>query len=516
MITKIVSSIKYSALIVFCFGLVVACEQDFENVGVDLINNNVFNTKDSVFSVKTYSQNVPVSRVDGIPQYLLGVYDDPVFGLVKSSFYGQLQRGSISSFGENVSIDAVVLNIPYYATAEDDNDDGSPNFKLDSIVGDQTIPFNLSIYELNTYLNSLNPLDPTKRKAYFSNDAYSKGDLIYSGDFVPNRNDTVLYVERRFIDSDPLTVDDRDTIKAENSVPSVKIALDTTYFRNKFINAPDGKLETNEEFINYFRGLAIESNGTNGSLMSLAMSNGAVDVYYTNTTLTDETSTDLNGDGDTDDTDVPVRTKRNISFPLSGLRTNNYLRDYTTSTVNISDKLDNPNTLTGEEKIYVQGASGSNGIIELFEGMDFNAIRDANWLINEASLTLYVDESSGDNVPERLFLYKEDYNSQIIDVFSGYTGIGGNLIRDEDNDNKPVKYEFSITDYFSELIASNENVGIKKFALKVYHNTDQPTSVIDTLVRNFSWTPKGVVLKGNLPETESERLQLKVFYTVQK
>ncbi|MCK0130172.1 DUF4270 domain-containing protein [Flavobacteriaceae bacterium F08102] len=514
MLTKMISSLKYTVFLVCCLGLIIACEKDFDNVGVELLDNQLFKAKDTSFNVISYNKNIERNRVDGVPEYLLGVYNDPNFGLLKASFYAQLSKATLTNFGNDVSIDAVILNIPYYATLQEDNEDGTPNFKLDSIIGDQSVTFNVSIHELTTYLNLFDPADPSKRKQYFSDETYNKGALLYSDMIKPNKNDTVLYVERRFIDDDRNTIDDIDTIAVETKAPSLKFSLDTTFFRNKFVNAPAGVFDSNDDFIEYFRGLAIEVDGTDGALMSLPMSEATVSIYYTNTVYVDESTTDLNGDGDMDDLDVPVRTKQVMSFPLTGIKANTYVRDYSTSMVNLADRFANPNTTDGEDRLFIQGAAGSNGVLELFGGIDFDAIRSEGWLINEASLTLYVDPTSNTNVPEKLYLYNEEYNSQIVDVFTGFNGIGGTLVRDAEDDNKPIKYEFSITDYFSKLVNSNSTVTPQKFGLKVYHSPDDPVSALDTIVRNYSWTPKPVVLKGNNRAiTDTERLQLKVYYT---
>ena len=523
MTKKIVNSLKYIGLSSLILLSVIACERDFENIGIGLVDNNEFTTKDTVFEVIAYNKNIDSSRVDGVPQYLLGVYKDDNFGFIKTTFISQLGLSGSTSFGDNVSIDAVILDIPYYVT--DTSTTGIPDFKLDSIIGDQSKEYNLSIYESGTFLNSLDPLDPTKIKRYYSNEDYSVQELLYSSLFKPNRNDTVLYVNRRFIDSDPTTVDDIDTIKKSPLLPSIKIPLDTLFFRNNFINQENtGVFDTFDNFINHFRGIVIEADGTDGSLMALAMSNATITIYYTNTVLTSESliNVDLNGDGDTDDTDVPVRTKEEMAFPIFGIRSNQYKRDYSQSLVNINNLFDFPNTTNGEEKLYVQGASGSMSVIELFKGIDLDEIRNKNWLINEANVILYWDESSSTNVPEKLLLYRFDENSQILDVFSEaqINGIGGDLERDEDT-NKPIKYKFRITDYISEVLKSEEPIALERFGLKVFHLTDNPNfllGITDTIIKDFSWIAKGVVLKGNnIDEMNSDyakRLKLEIFYTI--
>ena len=273
--------------------------------------------------------------------------------------------------------------------------------------------------------------------------------------------------------------------------------------------------ESFDAFSEYFRGIIIEPQSEEGSVMTLAMSDANITVYYSDLVLTDETETDLNGDGDTNDLNVPVYGKQSKVYALSNLRTNAYNRNYSGSLVN--DLVLNPNTTDGEEKLYIQGAAGTMSVVELFRGIDLDEIRNKNWLINEANLTLYLDESSSTNVPDRLFLYRYDQNSQLRDAFTEaqVNGIDGFL--DRDDDNNPIKYEFTITDYISEVLKSEDPLSIERLAIKVFHSTDAPnfSAAADTIVRDFSWIAKGVVLKGNkLPITDAERFKLEIYYTI--
>jgi len=519
MTKKIVNSVKYIAVFSFVLLSVIACERDFENIGVGLVDNNQFTTKNAVFDVVAYNKNIEFSRVDGIPQYLLGILNDENFGFIKTSFISQLGLGTTTDFGDNVSIDAVILDIPYYATIELENDNGTPNFTLDSVFGNQETEYKLSVYESATFLNTLDPLDPTKVKKYYSNEQYEKRTTLYSALFKPNRNDTVLYVNRRFLDDDANTVDDIDTIKAENLVPSIKMSLDTTFFRNNFINQQSsGIFDSNDNFVNFFRGIIIEAEedvSKDGSLMALAMSNADLRIYYTNTIYTDETETDLNNDGDTDDIDVPVRTRQTMIFPIGAIRANQYNRDYSDALIN--DRFVNTDSINGEDKLYIQGAAGSMAIIDLSKDLDLiklNEIRDENWLINEANLTLYLDSTIVQNkVPEQLFLYNYENNSQILDALSeiDINGIGGQLERDEDNN--PINYKFRVTDYISEVLRSDDPQEIFKFGLKVFNSSDVPLGITDTIIDDFSWKSKGVVLNGN-NLIDGKKLKLEIFYTI--
>lgn len=523
MTTKIVNSIKYIIIFSIVLMSVIACEKDFENIGVGLVDNDLFVPKQATFEVVSYNKNVDSSRIFSNNPHLLGVTKDKNFGLLKASIVAQVNLATIN-FTENMSIDAVILDIPYYSTALESNSDGTPNFQLDSIIGNQDLEFDLKVYRNNTYLNSLDPENPELSKKYYSDETYSKGELLYAtSEFKPNKNDTVYIVERKFLDGDPSTVDDRDTIKPATVAPSIKIPLDTTFFRTHFIDQQNsGAFDSNDNFINYFRGLIIEADGADGSLMTLAMSNATMTFYYSNIVLTDESEStgDLNGDGDTDDTDVPIKTKQTAIFSLSGLKTGIYTRDYALAEdSNISNYLSDPDTINGEDKLFVQGAAGSVAVVDLLKGIgeeQLEEIRSENWLINDASLTFYVENEADTIIPYKLYLYNYDEHTQILDAMTEFQLNQFNGVLEKTEDNNPLKYKFTITDYISEVLKSDDPLSFNKLAIKVYHTGDDPTAESDTNIKDYSWNPKGVILKGNklASPTDEKRLKLEIFYTV--
>ena len=298
------------------------------------------------------------------------------------------------------------------------------------------------------------------------------------------------------------------------------MVLDKNEIENIFINnASASDLSSSINFNNYFRGLWIEAQGLNGSLMTLQMSDASLTIYYTSEVLTNENGeTDLNGDGDTNDVNVPVIGSKDLSIQLAGIRTSTYSRSYAGSV--IENFLNNPDKINGEEQLFIQGSAGSMAEFELFSGVDsdsLNAIRNENWLINGAILDVYVDQSSNNNIPNQMYLYNAEENSIIIDVISEarVNGIAGFL--EYDDDGNPLKYQFTITDYISEVLRSdNPRPLAKKLALRTYHSTDAVLSFNDTIVRDFSWRSKGVVLKGNklTDEDDPTRFKLNIYYTV--
>lgn len=523
--------------LIFLFGI-ISCEKDLEDIAVDLAGEKPFNVGDTLVDIIAYNVNVDSSRTDNNdlsnePLYLLGVDRDANFGLLKSDLITQLFLPLLGvNFGDNAIIDLVVLDIPYYATRDgdqdavdpitgdpikddDDNPIQAPNFQLDSVYGNTSQEFNISVYELGTFLNVLDPFDPTKRKSYYSDRPYQKEDNLFSDDFKPNRNDTILYVERRFLDGDPNTIDDIDTIIGSDQNPSMKFNLDNEFFQERFVDHQNSSdFENNDNFIRYFRGLYIEANGTDGALMNLFTKDAKMTIYYTNEEIRDEEDNeDLNYNGIEGEQDVLVKSKQSMNFNFGGVRTGKYVHDYGGSLV--ENSLLNPDKVNGESKLFIQGASGSQGIIDLFTDESLEILRNKNWLINEANLTIYIDGEQSE-VPSQLFLYNEDYNSLISDFYHPLYGVDvfGGLL-EYDSDGNPEKYKFRITKYISDILRITDPKAPSKLALRNYLSTDLPTAgiLLDTIIKDYNWIPKGVVLHGNLPNSDEKRIKLEIFYS---
>ncbi len=514
----------------------VACEKDLNDIAVGIVDKNDFSTGDTAVNIIAYNINIDSNRVDGNneqkqPLTLLGVTQNDNFGHMRSAIASQMYLPITGvNFGENTVIDLVVLDIPYYATkdAEDqeavdpdtgepilDDDDNPvmvPSFQIDSIYGNTNQAFNITVNELGTFLNALNPENPTENQKYYSDKVFQLKDEIYSGSFLPNRNDTVLYVERRYLDNDPNTVDDIDTVKATNAQPTMKFFLDQNFFKTRFVDHQNSSdFASNDNFIHYFRGVYIDAQGQDGSLINPLFSQANITIYYTDDQIRDEDDDeDLNGNGTNGEEGVTVRTKQIMIFPLSGVRAGNYQRNYDGAL--IQNYLINPNKDDGEDKLFAQGAAGSEVIIELFNDGNLDYFRDQNWLINEANLTLYIDGDQKE-VPERLFLYNKDYNSLLYTyMFEGLEIYGGEL--EYDSDGNPESYKFRITKFVSDILNPSDPKAPNKLALRNYLSTDLPANIsFDTITEDYNFIPKGVILKGNLPENEDKKLKLEIFYS---
>ena len=503
MSSKVVTALKYYGLVLLFLMSVISCQEDIENIGVSMVDNNTFENGNFTSEVISVTEDIASVPANSIGQYLLGSYEDPEFGLLNASVVTQLAlptTGDSYNYGTNAKIDTVIMSIPYQFTQEDDYEGGKPKFSIDSVFGNPDNEFQLNIYELKTFLNQLDPDDPTKRAIYYSDKEFQRGsELFYSGGFKVNPDDTVTYVNRYLADG--ITWYDRDTIKEEDLSPTMKIPLDKELVKQLFLDDQTGpQFQSFAEFSKFFRGFYIESKKMtyNSHLISLAMDGAKMTIYYSKDEDEDEEE-DLNGNGVNGESGV--RIKEHFTFNFGTLKSSIYERDYTQS------------KQSGNDRLYLQGASGSLGVIELFPNDDVNELRNNNWLITDAQLIFYVDPNADTElIPEQLFIYNYDKNLQIIDmVTSGLGTVGGELVRDDDG--TPQYYKIRVTELISEMLAIESPTQVFKLGIRVYNPSDSPSAVSDTQIKHYNWNPKGVVLFDHNPSAGDKRLKLEITYT---
>jgi len=525
-VIKIIKKSVYIGVLLSFFSAIISCEEDFTDIGSNVISNTKFNT--SAYSVEIKAENSLVEYVlsDNITrepsEYLLGVHASSEYEKIEASVVSQIaiRNGLQVVDDENIygldtvvftTIDTVFIKLPYTATL-DENTSSGPNYTLNSIIGDQSKAFTFNAYETSTYLSRLNPADPSKLNSYSSNDVFDKKGTELNDpinyQFKPNKNDTVIVVKRRLSSN---VLYSKDTIKYVTStasgvpLPFAVIPLNEDKFKEIFLDKYElSEFESQDAFNDYFRGVILEAKGDEGSLISFNFSNTvpslnpSIEVYYTNTVLTK---------GQVIDT-----IQKNDSFLFSGVRSAIYKMEEKVYPVN--------------NQIKLQGAAGSEVSIDLFgEDADSNGIADKieelrnnNWLINDASLTFYINQSVDTTaIPSRLYMYRivTDSSSptgfsQIKDTYSETT-FGGNLERDDNG--RAEKYTFRITDYISDVISGEDDI-LPILKLKVHNSSDDPLS--NTVFKNYNWNPKAVTLLNHEVINGDKRAVLKISYSEKK
>ncbi|MGB0776875.1 MAG: DUF4270 domain-containing protein [Flavobacteriaceae bacterium] len=516
--TKRMMRLRKVLILGLSLGTLFSCEEDFQNIGVGIVDNNRFDTDKYVSEV--VASTVAIERLNAsglelqnqkLDQYLLGVYNSETLGKLEGSLISQVYiPGSVSRystlFGADTTIvstiDTVILNIPFQYSLDGNHENGSTKYKIDSIIGNQDAAFNLKVYELDTYLNRFDPTNPSEVNVYYSDKEYSYSTLLngstdYSYTF--NTLDTIEIVKRRTYDTGVVYA--TDTLNADGPIPLIRIALDKDYFDEHFVQKfDDPEFASQDAFQDYFRGLYIEATGDDGALLSLPFDGAVLSVYYTNTAIDDLTG-------------QPVDTiKKSTLFSLAGIRANNYTR----SAAPAAD----PNNL------YVAGAAGNEVSLKLFgEDTDNNGVPDEleelrtkDWILNEASLSFYVDTDvynmDQDSIPYRMFMYREieDEGVQTLDMMTqGDAALYGYLERDSISDF--WRYKLRITNYITDLMSAEPTQTLNDLRLKIISTSDIPNFVGDSIVEPFNWTGKGVVLHGPNSSDEEKRLKLEIYYS---
>ena len=521
---KYIKTVIYAATTTILLSSIISCEDDFTDIGTSMVSNGKFTTSDTVIQIQLFGKNIESVQTDGLAiggllgQYLLGVYNNPNYKKIEASIISQLaipQDLSIvdREYGSDTlvitSMDTVLLRIPYNASLVTSSTVNS-DFTLDSIIGDQSIPFTLNVYRLATFLSTLNPEIPAIQNRYFSDHFYDvypeKLNFFEDTQFKPNSADTAHFVSRILSSG---VVYDLDTITYFNGNPTISIPIKKNRIKELFFDQYQTSNFTSQEtFNNYFRGIKIQAESDNGSLMSLTFNDNTlsplIDIYYTNTVLTNGGTT------------IVDTIKKNDIFFLSGIRNNTYKMT--------SNQPDTP------DHTAIQGTAGSMVQLKIFgddtdmNGIpdDLEALRAKDWLVNDAEITLYVDQEivGSDTLatPFQLFVFKDGLNAsgetthrQIIDYTTeGVNRVGGQLQLDDHS--KPDSYTFKITDYVSELLSGEIN-DLPLLGVRVFNPTDLPVSSSDTIVRNYNWNPKVVMLLNQNAVNMARRPQLKISYS---
>lgn len=504
---------KIATLFVVVFAF-VACDDEFSSVGGDIIENPT-GVEMLEVEVAAYNEKIGPVQSNNLPNNLLGVYNDNVYGQSVASVLTQLSLTTNNpTFPEGATLDSVVLNIPFFSTETGQDDDGVTQYSLDSVYGDSKVK--LSIFESNYFLADYDPTtDFTLRQKYYSNQQQV---------FEDNLVGEALYVNDDYTPS-PLRVVSYEVKDGENdtivSGPALRLKLPNQFFKEKIIDREGASvLLNNDNFRNYLRGLFIKAEPVDGdgNLMLLDFRNteAGVSLYYTY-------QEEVTADGET--SMVSKRGSYDLGFGSNIVNT--FEGDYPDDIIN--------NTEDGSENLYLKGGEGSMAVIDLFsEEGSLEALRDNNWLINEANITFYVDQDklNGTNEPERLYLYNlrdntvlDDYlfsreffrDGNEGDPLNSLTHFSSKLERNEDGEG--VSYTIRLTQHVNNLIKKDStNVKLGLVVTQNINNTfmsalKSPTEDISRVPAMSVLSPKGTVLHGNLSNDEAKRLKLKIYYT---
>ncbi|AUC16859.1 hypothetical protein BTO06_17660 [Tenacibaculum sp. SZ-18] len=510
-----IKKIVYLSVALVSLLFVISCEKDFREIGVNVISNNQFDTKQITLEVIVKDSILEAVRADNLAigslsEYLLGVYNNPDYKRIEASIIGQLgvvvnpqtvQNTTEAESGDEEDLDSIyvfneaVLEIPYTSTRLENESDGKPKFRLDSLLGNSSIPMSLEVFRNGTFLNNLNPGDPTQQNSYMSDATYVESELLNDDPgftYTPDPTDTLYVVERELSTGETF----EETIKLTNSIPFLTVPLNKTRMKELFWDKfSDTEFASQSDLNNYFRGIILKTKGTDGSMVPLSLGTNAprLKFYYTITRL---------DEGVVKDTIVG-----NYTFNFSGI-------------VNSQYKMTAPQNAAPSNSFAIQGTAGSMATINILNGTELQDLRSQNILINDASLVFSIDTSRDTTkVPSRLLIFKNTGvgdGEQIEDSYTEQLFFGGFL--GDDDDGKPKDYTIRITDYISNLVSgdSNENYPL---ILKVYNSRTDAAVVnnfVQTQINSYNWNPRGVTLLNHSSVNGEKRAKLIISYSEEK
>lgn len=544
------SFLQQFALGLGAISLLVSCDKDYNEIGTDIVGDDHFGFElYTGASVKSYNQKLGPIASNNLPVNALGFYENPAFGTTQANFVTQVELATSNPEFNNVdpeeydtqptAIDSVVLDIPYFSTLLDQDEEGVKTYELDSIYGNPESKFKLSVYQSNYYLRDLDPTQSLGQQQLFYTDMNTEidnfkvptllNDLPTSDPQNLNgQQNAQFFFDKR--EHRTVTLNDDDEEVETRSVPSMRLHLNKAVFTSLILNAPTGQLANNQVFKNYFRGLYFktESIGNAGSMAMLNFKGGKITIYYN-----EDKATTTNGQT------VYNRVNKTLVLNLTGnsvslLNNSNENTDYLNTTANSTQEA---------SKLYLKGGEGSMAVIDVFgpdadnNGIadEIEAIKANGWMINEANLTFYIDRTAMANTgiyePNRIFLFDLNNKRPLIDYSFDFSSnstypkfnkfVHGGIIEKEDVDNgRGIKYKVRITNHLRNLISNDStnvrlglavtesinNVAFSKLKTPNTNTISAPTMSVAN--------PLGTILYGSHPSVpEDKRLKIEIYYT---
>ncbi len=385
---KIFKVIKHTFTLVCIVFAAVSCDEEFTSIESNVVGDDNFNfdTPRDVIDIVAYNANIEAQQINNLPSYLLGYFNDPVYGATSASIVTQVSPETLNpDFGSNPEVTSVILTIPYFSTAIG-GDSANPIFRLDSLfVQDNNIvnlqPINLSIHENTFFLRDFDPNSTDDTENYFSRaNQDTSNNLALLGSQEINFDDNIghTFIESqsfeisnapRAINSEEADSDANTTTILEPAfqIDLAQTAANRTFWQEKLFNSSNTEALSNLGlFETFFRGLYIKAEALNGTgsmvLLNFLDPGANIIINYTN-----------------DETVAPNTLSYRLNF--TGNRLNTFINNFT-SVLPV-----NADTTNGDPRIYLKGTEGAIGVIELF---DDTTLTDCNCGTNSAGAPIVV------------------------------------------------------------------------------------------------------------------------------
>lgn len=424
--------------------LLGSCTDDEYKIGLNIQppGDELLLSYTDTISAVVYSYREDSVRTDEMSTSLLGSYFDPVFGKTTASIFTEIRLSTVKlDFGEGAVMDSLILKLAYQ-----------------SVYGDSTTVQTFRVFELTENLN----ID----SAYFSNQMrpYDQVNELGSVTMAP-LIDSILV----------------DTVKV---APYLRIPLNQV-MANKLLSADSTHFESNEKFIQFFKGLYITADPVDIS------GKGALLTYNLLTAGTSLTAYYHNNEDDS--------LQYTFSITSASARYSHYEHyDYADADQLFKQQVIDGDTALGATKIYLHALGGVRtylrfpGLTTL--GLQIGSGNRAMISVNEAQLIFNNHENSPAlSPPSRIVIGKttDDKGTTTIldDQVEGEGYFGGFY------ESTTFQYRFRLSRYVQQTLL----------------NPDEDNLGLVLLIPNASFVPQRVILNGGASETG--RIKLAITYT---
>jgi hypothetical protein len=513
---KIKNLLPKVGTILFIIIAMASCQEDVSSIGSGILGDETPNgILDDSQTVVAYSEKIGPLQSNRLPAYQLGVYNDPVYGKSTVNLLSQITlESSNPEFGDSATVDSVFVYLPFFNKAT--TVDSTTTYTLDSVYGQS--PINISIFRSNYFLRDYDPESNFEKfQDYYTNqgptfEQYLGEELAQVEDFIPTADGYIL---------------NEGEDNEEKLGPGLRVKLSKEFFQENIVDKEGSEdLRNNNNFKNFLRGIyfKVDSPTDDGSLFIFDISKANITLHY---------SFDKESNPD-------ERENKTFKLNFNAISVNTFENEPLPQ--QIQTVLDNPNTETGNENLYLRGGDGIISVVQLF-GKDndnngvadeLETLRDKKWLINEANLIFYVNQDlmvGGDTEPDRIIIYDlknsnvlADYNvdpTNGLDPIDALTNHYGKLQRGSDGNGE--YYKLKITNHISNLInkdSTNVPLGIvvsQNVLINTTQNLKDPQDPdIEEIPSSQIISPEGTILYGNNTPNQDKRLKLQIYYTEPK
>jgi hypothetical protein len=386
--------------------IIISCNKKPDTIGLDLVDHGKLPVSDTTFEVYAVSEKEEPIITDETSLNLLGSQWSEVSGLTHASFYTHLRLSEVDpDFGTNPVVDSVFFTLVYSGS-----------------YGNTNTPQTVRIFEVLEDFYQ-------KDSVYYSDRILESSDIeLASHFFFPSPNDSV-------------EINDSSKVAAELKIPM------NQDFIQKVFYAPDTSLSSNENFLEYFKGIYVTVDSVNypggGSILyfSLLNTRSKITFYYhnyVNDTLNDSLTYTL-------------------VFNNNNARIQKFNHNFSKSTdQHFVNMIVNGDTTAGNDYLYLQAMAGVKTRIFF---PDLAAWRgQEKYLVNEAQLILpFTAGNSYYPVPSKLVLLRQNADTTVSildDQNNGDNYFGGSIV---DSSNY---YQFRITYYIQDLLNNSTDNGL--------------------------------------------------------